>query len=187
MITKLTTLYLPEGIYQNVPVTVFDSSDINVLREVYTQWRSLSLNLIALGGRGVNLPEGLSEALFCISNNVVRFNHNLQGANTSFDCYSELTNARIQVKACSVLPDLTSFGPKSVYDELFFMDFFREGKFDGSVDIYKIPKHIVDETIVNASLGETVQMQREQGRRPRLSLYNLAKVHNILPITIKFW
>ena len=111
----------------------------------------------------------------------------MPGANTSFDCYSEYNNSRIQVKACSVIPDLTSFGPRSVYDELYFMDFYRNGDFDGSVDIYKIPKELIDNTIVNASLGETVKMQRDQGRRPRLSLYYLAKQYAIKPQTIKFW
>ena len=46
MIKKLTTLYLPEGTYQNVPVDVFDASDLPILKNIYNQWRGLSSNSV---------------------------------------------------------------------------------------------------------------------------------------------
>ena len=45
-------------------------------------------------------------------------------------------NKRIQVKACSVKEDLTSFGPKSVWDEIYLMHFLPNNNYDGAFSIY---------------------------------------------------
>ncbi|NFN19717.1 Bsp6I family restriction endonuclease [Clostridium botulinum] len=69
-----------------------------------------------MGARKINLPEGLSESAFCLAKGMFRVTQKISGANTSFDCYDpngQRGNNRIQVKACSVIPDLTSFGPNS--------------------------------------------------------------------------
>ena len=72
----------------------------------------------------------------------VRVTSSISGANSSWDCYDVKRQKRIQVKACSVLPDLTSFGPNSQWDEIYFVDFYRQGKWDGTFDIYQIKVHI---------------------------------------------
>jgi Bsp6I restriction endonuclease len=56
----------------------------------------------------------------------------MPGANSSFDCYEPQKSKRIQVKACSVEEDLTSFGPDSVWDEIYFVHFYPNKKYDGS-------------------------------------------------------
>lgn len=103
---------------------------------------------------------------------MVRFTESISGANTSFDCYDpngKRGNNRIQVKACSVVPDLTSFGPNSEWDRIFFVDFYREGKWDGTFDIYEISTDDIYNFKVNAS--QTMADQKNQGRRPRFSIY----------------
>ena len=49
---------LPEGDFE-VEATKFEENDRIRLAEIYLKWRTLSEELRALGGRGVNLPEVL--------------------------------------------------------------------------------------------------------------------------------
>ncbi|MGL4403476.1 MAG: Bsp6I family type II restriction endonuclease [Fusobacteriaceae bacterium] len=161
----------------------FDRSDLSMVHDIYRSWRTLCSHMNALQARSINIPEGLSEVVFCIITGAYRINSvSLPGANSSFDCYSPGTNSRIQVKACSILPDLTSFGPHSVWDKLIFIDFSANGRWDGEFVIYDIPSNLVYNSVMNQSKGETFINQQEQNRRPRLSLYRLVQQNGILPV-----
>ena len=165
-------LNLPEGNFTN-EVFKFGQVDSGALMNIYTNWRTLCDDLNGVGARAVNLPEGLSETAFCIAKNVVRVTSSIPKANSSFDCYDPnggRGNNRIQVKACSVLPDLTSFGPSSVWDRIFFVDFYRNGDWDGTFDIYEIETEMIYSYPVNRE--QTVLDQKLQGRRPRFSIYS---------------
>lgn len=161
-------LTLPEGTF-SAKVQVFEEDERKKLQAIYWQWRELSKDLNAMHSRAGNIPDGLSEGVFCLATGAVRLVGNIPGANSSFDCFDLRKGKKIQVKAASVIPDLTSFGPKSEWDELYFLDFYREGKWDGSVDIYCIPSEYVYENMVNSR--ESFSQQQAQGRRPRLSIY----------------
>jgi len=174
------TMYLPEGSFY-ADVLRFEEKDRKILRDIYYHWRSLCDELSSMEGRNVNLPEGLSESAFCLEMNTVRLTSPITGANTSFDCYRISDHKRIQVKACSVLPDLTSFGPKSVWDEIYFADFYRKGKWDGTFDIYKIDNDLIYNHKVNSN--QTLRDQQMQRRRPRFSIYkNIILPYNMKPI-----
>lgn len=174
---------LPEGKF-NVEVIQYDKSDDQLLRAIYDEWRSLSNKLISLKGRGINLPDVLSEASFCRhfdAENTIRVNSGIAGANSSFDAYNIKTKKRIQIKACSVLPDLTSFGPDSVWDDLYFLDFYRNGQWDRTFDIYQIPNKLIYSFKVNKL--QTMHDQQKQKRRPRFSIFEgIIKRENISPI-----
>ncbi len=177
---KNIDLVLPEGLF-NSSVQEFNESDRNTLANIYKEWRVLSDHLKQIGARGVNLPEGLSEGSFCLEMNMYRVDSSINGANTSFDAYDLKRNKRIQVKACSVLPDLTTFGPKSVWDELFFCDFYKDGNWDGTFDIYKIENDSIYNHKVNKN--QTMREQQEQKRRPRFSIYKEIIIpNNISPV-----
>lgn len=168
----IETLKLPEG-DKRVIVTKFDDNDSDELKNIYDGWRLLCDNLKKLNARSVNLPEGLSEIGFALAKKMWRVTGAIHGANSSFDCYDpngDRYRNRIQVKACSVLPDLTSFGPESQWDRIFFVDFFRNGDWDGTFDIYEINTEDVENFPVNAN--QTLKDQKLQGRRPRFSIYN---------------
>ena len=165
-----TRALILSGSNYNATVQTFNNSDRPFMRGVYDKWRSLSNDLSSLKSRTVNLPEGLSEGAFCLEMGISRVISGIPGANSSFDCYDFNTKDRIQVKACSVIPDLTSFGPKSVWDKLYFLDFFRQGKWDYSFDIYHIPNSLIYSFKVNVS--QTFQQQQVQGRRPRFSIWD---------------
>ena len=173
------TLTLPEGQF-NVEVLHFESDDRNNLFSIYNKWRILSNDLISINGRGVNLPEALSESTFCLEMNCVRVISSISGANSSWDCYDLNRHKRIQVKACSVLPDLTSFGPTSEWDEIYFMDFYKNGNWDGEFDIYLIDNDLIYNHRVNNN--QTMREQQLQKRRPRFSLYKeIIQRQNIEP------
>ena len=170
---------LQEGIF-DADVLTFNESDRKFLFDVYKDWRTLSDKLTKLKSRAVNLPEGLSEGAFCLEMGTVRIVKGISGANTSFDCYNTKTHERIQVKACSVLPDLTSFGPKSVWDKIYFVDFYRKGEWDGTFDIYEIENDDIYNHKVNKK--QTLKEQQLQVRRPCFSIYtSIIKSKNLTP------
>ena len=173
-------IVLPEGNFE-VDIISYSLKDKQKFYKIYNLWIKLSKLLKFVGGRGINLPEGLSEGVFCISMNCVKLISNIQKANTSFDCYDLKRKKRIQVKACSVLPDLTSFGPKSIWDEIYFIDFYKDGSFKGKYDIYKIDNKDIYNHKVNEN--QTLKDQQLQGRRPRFSIYKeIILKKNLKPI-----
>ncbi len=179
MKTKEITLKLPEGSFPT-QADFFYKSDLKILVEIYNNWRKLSTQLNSLNARAVNLPEGLSEVAFCYFMDCVRLNNPKigRGVNTSFDAYSPKTNKRIQIKSCSILPDLTSFGPKSQWDELYFQDFYKDGKWDYSFDIYLIPNDLIYKQKVNQN--QAFKDMQQQGKRPRFSIYKEIILKNCL-------
>jgi hypothetical protein len=168
MVEEIKSIMLPEGRFQ-VRVQVFAEEERQQLQDIYLEWRNLSNKLRAIESRAGNIPDGLSEGVFCLATGAVRLIGGISGANSSFDCYDPHKETRIQIKAASVIPDLTSFGPKSVWDELYFLDFYREGNWDGSVDIYYIPNEYIYGNPVNRK--QSFSEQQAQGRRPRFSIY----------------
>jgi hypothetical protein len=168
----VTTLNLPEGNFYG-QVKVYENSDIFALREIYTTWRNLCVQLENIGARKINLPEGLSESAFCLAKGLIKLNGSIPGANASFDCYDPnggLGRNRIVVKACSVIPDLTSFGPNTKWDRIFFVDFYRYGFWDGTFDIYELNSENIYNFPVNSS--QSLRDQQHEGRRPRFSIYS---------------
>lgn len=173
-------LYLPEGKF-NSPLIAFTDDDRLVLWNIYKDWRNLCGRLNNIQARSINLPEGLSESAFCLEMGFLRMTKSISGANTSYDAYDNERHKRIQLKACSVLPDLTSFGPKSVWDEIYFADFFKDGLWNGSFDIYLIPNELIYNHKVNSK--HTMRDQQKLNRRPRFSIFKeLIQVHNIKPV-----
>ena len=178
----IENLRLPEGVFK-AEVIVFDESDRAYLKQMYNDWRNLTDSLKRVSARGINLPEGISESAFCLEMGADRTAESISGANSSWDCYDLNRGKRIQVKACSVLPDLTSFGPSSQWDEIYFLDFYREGIWDGSFGIYQIETNMIYSHQVNRL--QTFAEQQAQGRRPRFSIFkDIIIPNNIQPVKI---
>lgn len=184
---KQVVITLPEGDFET-EVLEFEEKDRKVLFKIYNEWRNLCNSLNAVGARGVNLPEGLSESAFCLEMDCVRTTQSIkskkgQKINTSFDVYNLKTKKRIQVKACSVLPDLTSFGPKSTWDEIYLVDFYANGKWDGTFNIYLIENEDIYSHKVNAN--QSFREQQSEKRRPRFSIFDgIIKEKGLKPIRI---
>ena len=75
-----TRIKLPEGFF-DVDLEIFDKNDLPQLKQIYQKWIDLSDSLQAIGGRRINLPEALSEAIFCINFNAGRLNEAISKAN----------------------------------------------------------------------------------------------------------
>ena len=104
----------------SLELNFFSEDDVLLLSKIYEKWVQLSDIIQQNGGRRINIPELLSEAIVCYHFDAGRLVKVLNGKiNSSFDCLALTPTSRIQVKSCSVSYDLTSFGPKSVWDELY--------------------------------------------------------------------
>ncbi len=137
------------------------------LRKLYNSWKKMSDAAKKFGPRGVNIHEAISESAFALAMGSPRV-LDVDNGSSSYDNINLKTKKRIQVKATSVKCDLTSFGPNSEYDELYWLDFYRDGKFDGKFDIYKIKNSLIDNAMVNKK--QTVKDVQKTGKRPRLSI-----------------
>ena len=75
----------------------------------------------------------------------------------------------IEVKGCSIYPDLTTWSPGPYFDVLYFVDF---SSLDGKYKIFQI--NITHKELADAKVNnlQTYQDQINQGRRPRFSLYD---------------
>ena len=153
------------GVMLDVQLQFWEDSDSARLVRLFNLWRALNSGMKAIASRGINLPEGISESAFCLYYNK-NAGRALKGG--SFDAYDTANGSAVQIKASSVEYDLTSFGPKSYWDDLYFLDFYRSGAMDGSFDVY----HIENDLIYNMRLSssQTFRDQQQQGRRPRFSI-----------------
>lgn len=161
-------------------ITIKEKGDQDTIRRLYELWSTLNKAIKAISTRGINLPEAISENAFCIffpeHTRVVK----LAKGKCSFDAINLNTGSRVQIKASSVKSDLTSFGPRSEWDELYFLDF---SKGDGSFAVYKIEPEWIYEHKVNKD--QTFKDQQDQARRPRFSIIeNIIKPRSLRPVKI---
>ncbi|MFW5885312.1 MAG: Bsp6I family type II restriction endonuclease [Patescibacteria group bacterium] len=167
----------------------FDKTDQKQWKILFDSWKKLKMGLKKFESREPNLPEGLSEVAFCIYSGSKRFLEVQKGQiSASFDTYNLKTGKAEQIKATSVEEDLTSFGPASIWDDLYFLDFFNNGKLDGAFDVYKIPNNLIYSAKVNKN--QTLKQQQKQKRRPRFSIKKkIVNEFQVKPIerNIKVW
>jgi len=146
-------------------VNIFEEGDKKLIRDLYFSWKDVNDNIKKISTRGINLPEAVSENAFCFFfDDCVRI-VKLKEGKCSYDVIDTKTGSRIQIKAASVKYDLTSFGPRSEWDELFFLDFSAG---DGSFKVYKIEQDWIYKHMVNRT--QTFEQQQAQRRRPRFSI-----------------
>ncbi len=167
----------------------FDRKDGREWKRLFDLWKKLKLGMRAYKAREPNFPEGLSEVAFCLWSGAGRF-INLKGAKVSgsFDTFDFRTGKAQQIKACSIEEDLTSFGPKSKWDDLCFLDFYNGGKVDGYFDIYLIPNKYIRNQSLNKL--EKFTHQQSQKRRPRFSIKtSIIQRYKIKPLGkhVKVW
>jgi len=161
-------------------VTISEKLDRWRLRRLFARWKKLNDDIKRMSTRGINLPEAISENAFCIffpeCIRVVK----LKQGKCSYDVLNRKTGSRIQIKASSIDDDLTSFGPRSEWDELFFLD-FSEG--DSSFKVYKIEKEWIYKHKVNKN--QTFEQRQAQSRRPRFSITeNIIRTRGLKPVKI---
>ncbi|MDH5795950.1 MAG: Bsp6I family type II restriction endonuclease [Anaplasmataceae bacterium] len=149
----------------------FEKKNVNILKNIYIVWQTYSNLLKISGDRQSNVPSVLSEGIISYLYRNIRV-HSIKGKGadslkTSMDNFNIHTKKRIQVKSTCIQNDCTSFGPKTDYDELLFIDFYDE-----KIRVFNLSDHIeiLKSTVLNKKKNETFLMQQQAGRRPRLSL-----------------
>jgi hypothetical protein len=156
--------------------TIPDKDDQKTLKEIYFKWKELNDMLKKISTRGINIPDTLTENAFCLFfPDHVRV-AKLENQKCSFDCLNIKTGEKVQVKASSIAYDLSSFGPRSEYDRLYFLDFSAG---DGTFKVYDIPIDAIKKTKVNRN--QTFEQQQAQSRRPRFSIMRSI----IIPLSLK--
>ena len=176
-----------DGNEAEIEVAFLDKKDAKEFKRLFDIWKKLN-NGLSKYGRKVNIPEVISEGMFCVFSNSVRFQKRTKGTGrVSFDTIDLKKERTEQIKACSIETDLTSFGPKSEWDDLYFMDFYRDGKLDGSFDVYLIPDKLIYSKSVNK--GQTMKDQQGEKRRPRMSIKEIIADNKIKPVAknVKVW
>ena len=158
----------------------FDKEDLKKLQEIFSDWLVINKKTKSLGGRGLNVPDVFSEALFCLAFNAIRTN----GTAYSYDCVMRETGEGVQIKSASIKTDCTSFGPTSTWDLLYFVDFIPNDTIDGKVYIYKIEDDDIYNAVLNSKKNETFKDQQKQGRRPRLSIQNIIRRKKLKPVKV---
>ena len=150
-----------------------------MIKTLYLDWKNLNDRLKEISTRGINLPETISENAFCLFFPKYVRVVKLKKGKCSFDCINTKTGERVQIKASSVISDLTSFGPRSEWDTLYFLDFSAG---NGSFKVYRIEQDWIYNHQVNKL--QTFK-QQEQFRRPRFSIVeNIIKVRGLKPIKV---
>lgn len=185
-IRKIKTVVFSENC--TLEIMDFSKSDGKKWKSIFDLWRGLKFGLRDYKSREPNFPEGLSEVAFCLWSGSSRFISAQKLSNKSFDTFNAKTGKAEQIKACSVREDLTSFGPKSKWDDLYFLDFYNDGKVDGRFDIYKIPNNLIYKNKVNKN--QTLRQQQAEKRRPRFSIKkDIIAKNKIKPLAkaIKVW
>ena len=161
-------------------VTIPEKTDRELLKKLYFDWNNLNKRLKAISTRGINLPETISENAYCLFfPDCVRV-VTLKKGKCSYDVLNTKSGSRIQIKASSIASDLTSFGPRSEWDELFFLDFSAG---DGSFKAYKIEPDWIYKHQVNKK--QTFEQQQAENRRPRFSITDsIIKPKKLKPVKI---
>ena len=181
MRTEELTYHLPEG-KATGQGTIYEQHDRLLLGSIYRIWNTYSELLSGLNGRRANFPGILSEPIFCLELDCIKKVSLPSGYSSSFDCYDPKNKQRIQVKAASSTNELTSFGPNSVFDELYFLDFFNNGNYNGSFKIFRLGYSSSSIRKLQISHSRTFGDIASNGERPRFSIRSHIERKNLTPI-----
>ena len=142
-----------------------DDARIDETCSAYFKWKDLNTYISNNSRRGINMPDAISEPMGCYC---LGFEWN-RGAEVG-DATSP-DGKKIEFKATSRFDgDLSSFGPQSTFDDLIFLRFnLRENL----LFIYDLKINSEDFGKYPANSKQTIQDQKDEGRRPHVSLKSL--------------
>lgn len=142
---------------------LIDDARIDAVCEAYFKWKDLNSAIKNINTRGINMPDVISEPMGCYSLGLLWNRGSAVG-----DATNPETNEKVEFKATSSFDgDLSSFGPKCKFDDLVFLRFKID---DNVVFIYDLKISSTDLGKYQANKKETVEDQKEQGRRPHIRL-----------------
>lgn len=165
-------------IYNHFGYITIDDARIDATCEAYFKWKDLNTYISDNSRRGINMPDVISEPMVCYSLGLLWNRGDEAGDATDPD-----TGAKVEIKATSRFQgDLSSFGPKCQFDDLVFARFNLA---ENVVFIYDLRINSDDFGQYPANRTETIQDQKNQGRRPRVCLLDLfVEANDLLPDVI---
>ena len=152
----------------------YDHEDMKKVLKLYKEWLIINKTSKELKGRKINTPEALSEIAVSMHYGYGRTNNAMTKGEIDGKSMDAVTRdgKKIQIKASSVEGGtLTSFSPKTNYDELVVADFYADGEWDGKVRLLRI-NPFSPEIMVNSR--STFADFQKAGKRPRFNL--MAKI-----------
>lgn len=152
-------------IYNDFGRITIDDARIDETCNAFFKWKDLNTYISNNSHRGINMPDAISEPMGCYCLGFEWNRGDEVGDATAPD------GRKVEFKATSRFEgDLSSFGPRCQFDDLVFL------RFDLSENLlYVYDLHINSDEFGKcpANSHETIQDQKNQGRRPRVSLQTL--------------
>lgn len=153
-------------IYNEFGLIEIDEARIDETCAAYFKWKDLNTYISNNSHRGINMPDAISEPMGCYCLGYLWNRGNEVG-----DATDPVTNRKIEFKATSRFEgDLSSFGPKCTFDNLVFLRFNLE---ENLLYIYDLKINSEEFGKLPANKTQTIQEQKDQGRRPHISLQEL--------------
>ena len=152
--------------YKEFGYIEIDDARIDETCNAYFKWKDLNTYISNNSHRGINMPDAISEPMGCYCLGYL-WNRGKEVG----DATDPKDGRKIEFKATSRFEgDLSSFGPKSEFDDLVFLRFNTS---DNLLFIYDLKINSEEFGEYPANKKETIQDQKEQGRRPHVSLQQL--------------
>jgi len=152
-------------IYNEFGRIKIDAARIDETCNAYFKWKDLNTYISNNSHRGINMPDAISEPMGCYCLGYEWNRGDEVGDATAPD------GRKIEFKATSRFEgDLSSFGPKCQFDDLVFLRFNLD---DNLLFIYDLQVNSEEFGKYPANSRETIQDQKNQGRRPHISLQTL--------------
>lgn len=153
-------------IYNDFGYIAIDDARIDETCNAYFKWKDLNTYISNNSRRGINIPDAISEPMGCYCLDLWWNRGDEVG-----DATDPKTREKIEFKATSRFEgDLSSFGPKCQFDDLVFLRFKLD---DNLLYIYDLHVNSTELGTYPANKTQTIQDQKNQGRRPHVSLYEL--------------
>ena len=148
------------AIYNGFGLIEIDEARIDETCNAYFKWKDLNTYI------SNNMPDAISEPMGCYCLGYLWNRGSEVG-----DATNPKTGEKIEFKATSRFEgDLSSFGPKCEFDDLVFLRFNLN---ENLLYIYDLKINSEEFGKYPANKTQTIQDQKEQGRRPHVSLQQL--------------
>ena len=166
------------AIYNDFGYITIDEARIDETCNAYFKWKDLNTYISNNSHRGINMPDAISEPIGCYCLGLLWNRGDEVG-----DATDPNTGKKIEFKATSRFDgDLSSFGPRTQFDDLVFLRFKLD---ENLVYVYDLQINSDEFGKFPANKTQTIQDQKNQGRRPHVSLYSLfVKAMNLKPDVI---
>ncbi len=152
-------------IYKVFDLIEIDAARIDETCNAYFKWKDLNTYISNNSHRGINMPDAISEPMGCYC-----LGYKWNRGDATGDA-TDSNDRKIEFKATSRFEgDLSSFGPKTEFDNLVFLRFKLD---ENLLYIYDFGLNSEEFGKYPANKSETIDDQKKQGRRPHVSLLEL--------------